>query len=139
MPYLNVDDQLAFHRKTVRAGNAAMGLWVRAGSWTAGQEWPEGEELDGYIPEDIAKALGTPAQIKALTETGWWEKVPILGGYMMHDYEDHNITIAESRALSAKRAEAGRRGGQSRRPGLNAIKAEANGHALATANGQPNA
>ena len=33
MPWFNVDDGFAFHRKAVRAGNAAIGLWTRAGSW----------------------------------------------------------------------------------------------------------
>lgn len=126
MGYFNVDDQLAFHRKAVAAGNAAMGLWVRAGSWAAGQTYPPGEEMDGYIPDDLAKSLGKPAEIAALVRVGFWERALTDDGYLMHDYEDHNITLAEARKLSAKRAEAGRKGG-SRRPGLKAIKGEANG------------
>ncbi|WP_375490247.1 hypothetical protein [uncultured Jatrophihabitans sp.] len=126
MPYLNVDDELAFHRKAVAAGNAAMGLWVRAGSWSSGQEWPEGQERDGYIPDEIARAIGKTAEINALVRVGFWERADTDDGYQMHDYADHNITIAEARALSAKRAAAGRKGG-SRRPGLQAIKGQANG------------
>lgn len=34
MSWFKVDDHLAFHRKTLAAGNEAMGLWVRAGSWS---------------------------------------------------------------------------------------------------------
>lgn len=124
MGYLNVDDQLAFHRKTVAAGNAAMGLWVRGGSWTAGQQWPVGEELDGYIPTEIATSMGKPREIEALVRVGFWETA-LIGGYIMHDYDDHNITIAEARSLSQKRAEAGRKGGRAR-PGLQAIKGQAN-------------
>jgi hypothetical protein len=126
MGYMNVDDQLAFHRKTIAAGNAAMGLWVRAGSWSSGQEWPEGFELDGYIPDEIVKTMGTPTQIAALIRVGFWERALTDDGYIMHDYDDHNMTVAERRALSKKRADAGRIGG-SRRPGLRAIKKEANG------------
>jgi hypothetical protein len=117
MGYLNVDDQLAFHRKTVAAGNAAMGLWVRAGSWASGQQ------TDGFIPEDIAKALGKPREVAALLNAGLWERA--ITGYVMHDYDDHNITAEQHRALSEKRAAAGRKGGL-RRPGLSAIKGEAN-------------
>jgi hypothetical protein len=114
--YLNVDDQLGFHPKAIAAGNAAMGLWVRCGSWAAG--YP----VDGRIPTDIAKAAGKPAEIAALVRTGWWE--PIDGGYQMHDYQDHNMTAAEAIALSEKRAAAGRKGG-SKRPGLSSIKGQA--------------
>ncbi len=114
--YLNVDDQLAFHRKTIAAGNAAMGLWVRAGSWVAGQK------NDGRIPDELARALGKPSEITALIRTGWWE--PIDGGYQMHDYGDHNMLAAEWIALSEKRAAAGRKGG-SKRPGLSSIKGQA--------------
>lgn len=113
MPYLNVDDQLAFHRKTVQAGNAAMGLWVRAGSWAAGQR------TDGFVPDDIARALGKPKEIDALIAAGLWEKA--ITGYVMHDYEDHNMTADQYRQLSEKRAAAGRKGG-TRRAGLAAVK-----------------
>lgn len=133
MGYLNVDDQLAFHRKAVMAGNAAMGLWVRAGSWTAGQDWTEGSELDGYIPDDIAKAIGKPAEIAALVRVGFWERALTDDGYLMHDFDDHNMTVSERRAISEKRAAAGRKGGL-RRPGLRAIKNEANGAARGEAN-----
>lgn len=109
MPYLNVDDQLAFHRKTVAAGNAAMGLWVRAGSWASGQP------VDGLIPHDIAKAIGKPGEINALLRVGLWEETS--DGYQMHDYTDHNMTAAEYAALIEKRRAAGAKGGR-RRPGL---------------------
>lgn len=117
MPYLNADDQLCWHHKTVAAGNAAMGLWVRCGSWSAGQK------KDGFVPEDVAKAVGKPTEISALIRAGYWE--PVEGGYQMHDFSDHNITAAESLELSRKRAEAGSRGGR-RRPGLKAVGREAN-------------
>lgn len=130
MGYFNVDDQLAFHRKTIIAGNAAMGVWVRAGSWTSGQEWPVGEEQDGFIPDEIAKSIGTRAEIARLVKAGLWERTLTDDGYLMHDYDHHNMTIAERRELSRRRAEAGRIGG-SRRPGLKALKNEANGRANA--------
>ena len=33
--WFKVDDNLALHPKVLGAGNAAMGMWVRAGSWSA--------------------------------------------------------------------------------------------------------
>ena len=116
MPYLNLDDKFCFHRKTVAAGNAAMGLWARCGSWSAG------EKQDGFVPENIAKSVGKPAEIRRLVEVGLWERID--GGYQMHDYSDHNMTAAEWTELSRKRAEAGAKGGR-RRPGLKALGREA--------------
>lgn len=122
MPYLNVVGSFPFHPKTIQAGNAAIGLWTRAGAWSAENE------QDGYVPAEIAKALGSPREIKALLNAGYWEPALVGGGYIMHDYDQHNITAAEARLLSEKRAKAGRKGGSApRRPGLRAIKDEANG------------
>ena len=51
MSWFKVDDQLAFNAKIVAAGNEAMGLWVRAGSWSAAQL------TNGFIPEHMAIAM----------------------------------------------------------------------------------
>ena len=37
MAWFKVDDKLAFHPKVLTAGNTAIGLWVRAGAWSADQ------------------------------------------------------------------------------------------------------
>jgi hypothetical protein len=122
MAYFTVDDQFAWHHKSVQAGNAAIGVWTRCGSWSAGQR------LDGHVPEDVARAVGKPAEIAALVRAGLWE--PVEGGYRMHDYADHNTTAAQAIALSAKRAAAGRKGGR-RRPGLRSVSREADDEASA--------
>lgn len=47
--------------------NAAIGLWVKSGSWCSKHE------TDGVIPASRVKALkGTPSQIRALIECGLW-------------------------------------------------------------------
>ncbi len=66
MVWFKVDDSLAFHAKTVKAGNAAMGLWVRAGSWSAQQL------TEGHVPMHIVKALGTVPQANTLVSAGLW-------------------------------------------------------------------
>lgn len=78
MTWFKVDDTLAFHHKTVSAGNAAMGLWVRAGSWCAQQL------TDGFVPTSIAATLGTPPQISRLVKVGLWEVSE--GGYSFHGW-----------------------------------------------------
>jgi hypothetical protein len=70
MVWFKVDDNLAFHAKTVAAGNAAMGLWVRAGSWCAHQL------TDGFIPKDVALTMGKPSEIKRLLAVNLWVDGP---------------------------------------------------------------
>lgn len=78
MPWFPVDDGFAFHRKTVKAGNAAIGLWVRAGSWAAQQT------TDGHVPAEMAELLGTPVQARRLVAAGLWTEVE--GGYQFHEW-----------------------------------------------------
>lgn len=86
MVWFRVDDNLAFHQKALIAGNAAMGLWVRAGSWS-------GQTLsDGFIPDDIARSLGTPSQAEKLVESGLWHRLPT--GYAFHEWEQRQPTKA---------------------------------------------
>jgi hypothetical protein len=107
MVWFKVDDTLAFHEKTVAAGNAAMGLWVRAGSWCAQML------TDGFVPDHMVTALGTKAQAKALTEVGLWVREG--NGYRFHGWLEYNPTADEVRADQARKHEAkvaaGRAGG----------------------------
>jgi hypothetical protein len=82
MPWFKVDDNLAFHAKAVAAGNAAMGLWVRAGSWASQQL------NDGYVPAHVAALLGTPQQAAKLVKVGLWHEVD--GGFSFHEWEERN-------------------------------------------------
>lgn len=98
MPWFKVDDTLAFHHKTVAAGNAAMGLWVRAGSWSrmAG--------TDGFIPDHIGNQLGTRTQAERLVAVGMWDRLP--DGYAFHQWDERQPSKAEmeeDRAANARR------------------------------------
>lgn len=107
MTWFKVDDSLGFHAKTIAAGNAAMGLWVRAGSWCSQQL------TDGVIPRQVAATLGTAAQAKALVHAGLW--LIHEDGYCFHEWDRYQPSAAEARAEQAKKhekkAEAGRLGG----------------------------
>lgn len=84
MVWFNVDDTLAFHPKAIAAGNAALGLWVRAGSWSA-------QTLsDGFVPRQIARSLGSVGQCKALVTAGLWVEVD--GGYRFHEWDERQQT-----------------------------------------------
>lgn len=87
MTWFRVDDNLTFHPKAVAAGNTALGLWVRAGSWSAFQL------TDGRVPEDIALSIGTRVQADRLVKAGLW--VPNGSGWMFHEWEERQPTKAD--------------------------------------------
>lgn len=79
MPWFKVDDNFCFHPKTILSGNAAIGLWVRAGSWSM-------QNLtDGWIPVEVARKLGSRASASRLVDAGLWELKP--DGYHFHEWE----------------------------------------------------
>ena len=87
MPWFKVDDTLAFHAKTVAAGNAAMGLWVRAGSWSM-------QTLsDGFVPNQVARQLGTHHEVKRLVTAGLWIKKD--DGYEFHEWNQRQPSRAK--------------------------------------------
>lgn len=80
MTWFKVDDTFAFHEKAIRAGNPAIGLWVRAGAWSSQQL------TDGFIPTHMAQTLGTRAQAQKLVEVTLWRAVE--GGYVFHQWNE---------------------------------------------------
>jgi hypothetical protein len=87
MVWFRADDTLAFNAAVVRAGNAAMGLWVRAGTWCAQQL------TDGHVPRHIADTLGSPAQIRRLVDTGLWHETET--GFLFHEWNATNPTRSQ--------------------------------------------
>lgn len=84
MPWFKVDDALATHDKVLAAGNAAMGLWVRAGAWSA-------QHLtDGFVPLHAVKLLGNVGQARALVTAGLWVEAD--KGYRFHEWHDYQPT-----------------------------------------------
>ncbi|MFF2189277.1 hypothetical protein [Streptomyces sp. NPDC058155] len=122
MPFFVVDDGAHSHPKMMRAKNAAVGLWMRVGSYVA-------QHLtDGHVPGDLAHMYGSPPQISKLLAVGLWHEhghacprcpQPRPGDYFMHDYaESGNPSRAEVLARRGKAAEKKRQqraGGSGRR------------------------
>lgn len=79
MPYFPVDDQFAFHPKATAAGNAAVGVWTRAGAWC------KNHATGGRIPFEAAHAIGSKGLCKKLVAVGLWHDIE--GGYEFHDWE----------------------------------------------------
>jgi hypothetical protein len=74
MTWFKVDDAFALHPKAIAAGNAALGLWVRAGSWC-------GAHLtDGFVPAPLIRTLGAQTRdARKLVEAGLWTEVCNVG------------------------------------------------------------
>ena len=110
MTWFKVDDTLPMNAKVCAAGNAAMGLWVRAGAWCA-------QQLNGgLIPEHMAEAFGKPAEIRRLVEVRLWHKTD--GGYQFHQWDDFQPSrekVLAERDASRERQRRAREKAKSRR------------------------
>ena len=95
MPWFNVDDGFAFHQKAIRAGNSAIGLWTRAGSWSAHQL------TEGFVPAAIVSSLGTFKQAQRLVAVGLWLEVD--GGYLFHEWTADGRNPTREQVLERRR------------------------------------
>ena len=102
--WFKVDDNLATHPKAARAGLAPIGLWVKAGSWSA-------QHLtNGFVPNAVLPLLGAKrSHADALVKAELWTAEP--DGYRFRDWFDYQPTAEKSAEIKEKRREAGRKGG----------------------------
>ncbi|MFJ5820085.1 hypothetical protein ACIQGT_40300 [Streptomyces sp. NPDC093108] len=109
MPFFVVDDGAHSHPKMMRAKNAAVGLWMRVGSYVA-------QHLtDGHVPGPVATMYGSTPQISKLLAVGLWHehghtcpRCPAVrpGDFFMHDYrESGNPSRAEVLARRKRAAD----------------------------------
>jgi len=106
VPWFRVDDNLAFHHKTLAAGNAAMGLWVRAGAWS--QQMLTG----GFVPDAVAQQLGGKALAKRLVDAALWERLPT--GYAFHEWSQRQPDAGKVKEARAAESAAGSLGAHRR-------------------------
>lgn len=114
MSWFKVDDQLAFNAKVMLAGNSAMGLWVRAGSWSSAQL--TGGFIPTHMANAMANAMANPCDQDALVMAGLWYEID--GGYQFHDWADFQPDAEaekeKRKATSEARSRAGKAGAQAR-------------------------
>ena len=109
MPWFKVDDTLHGHPKTRKAGLAAMGMWVLAGSYS-GQYVTE-----GFIPEWWVSAIPQGRRHAArLVTAGFWEPFVKDGepGWIFHDwnkFQPSKAKIEADRAAARDRQKAWRK------------------------------
>lgn len=108
MTWMKVDDRLHAHPKPRRAGLAAMGLWVLAGSWVA-------DSLsDGFLPTQQPWAWAgpdAPDLAQRLVDAGLWLPTEQAGeaGWLFHDWPDFQPTKADVMARRVVEREKKRR------------------------------
>lgn len=103
MTWFKVDDNLTFHHKVVKAGNSAMGLWVRAGAWCAQQL------TDGHVPDYMLTRMGTQTQVDRLISVGLWDRTET--GIVFHQWANRNplrIEVDAERDAARERMKANR-------------------------------
>ncbi|MGW4897221.1 hypothetical protein ACWEQL_33935 [Kitasatospora sp. NPDC004240] len=117
MSWFAVGDSTDDHFKTLAAGNAALGLWVRCGAYASAHL------TDGVIPGAVAAKNGTASQIRKLVAARLWHaarhtcpKCPQVreGDFVMHDYLDANPSrrqVQERRRRAAEKKRQQRGGG----------------------------
>ena len=103
MTWFRLDDKFHSNQKAIAARNAAVGLYVRCGTWSADQG------TEGRIPSHVALMFGTKAEIARVSAAGLWQ--PPDYGYLIRDYLEYNLSNDEVGERREKRAEAGRAGG----------------------------
>jgi hypothetical protein len=109
MPWFRIDDKAHSHPKLMKAGNAALGLWLRCGSYAA-------QHLtDGIVPGVVAELYGTKPQAAKLVKAGLWHEHghdcpdgcpnPAPGDYAFHDFlEDGRNTSRARHEAERKKA-----------------------------------
>lgn len=103
MTWLRLDDQIAFHAKTIGAGNAAFGAWVRLTAWSCAQL------TDGCVPAHVARSMATPSELRRLIDVGYLDRID--GGFAVHNFLDWNPKAAD---VTAARENEKRRKAQGR-------------------------
>ena len=105
MTWFKVDDSFHSHPKSAAVSLAAIGLWTVAGSWC-------GTHLtDGFVPAHMIPILarGETKLADELVVAGLWTKSR--KGFQFHEWSERNPEANDVKALRAKRAAAGHKGG----------------------------
>jgi hypothetical protein len=98
MPWFRLDDSFDTHPKVITAGNEAVGLYIRCGTYAARHL------TDGFVPRDTVLLYGSPALADALVRVKLWHRAR--GGWTIHDYLDYNPSreaVENERKAAAER------------------------------------
>lgn len=112
MSYFAVDDEMHFHRKFIGLSLAAIGLWVKCGSWS------KKERTGGVVPMALVRQYKGTKQAAELCkvqpgcEHALWFKIEDGSGYQFHDWEEYQlrgVAMSPAERKAKSRAEKKRR------------------------------
>ena len=131
MVWFKVDDSFYDHPKVFDAPDCAVALWTRAGTWSARNL------TNGFVPTGMpARLCDDPdTAVKELVRRGLWLRTT--GGWKFHDWPEYQPSRESVEDLRAKRAEAGRKGGQAKAAKQNASNGLANASDVGKQNAAP--
>ena len=111
MAWARIDDKFLDNQKVRMAGKEPTYLYI------SGLIYSSSQITEGFISDDVLGLVAYKGFIKnekshakKLVECGLWDRVE--GGYQIHDYLEYNPTKEEIEQARAKKAAAGRKGGQ---------------------------
>lgn len=140
MTWFRVDDKFHSHKKRMRAGMAATGLWTTAGSWCSDQL------TDGFIPDYVCATFDPDWEVLAgrLVAAGLWETAEHDGdkGWRFHQWLEQQPSreqVEAQRTATAKRQQEFReRAKEKRNQGRNGVtNAVSHGGGNTVSNGLP--
>lgn len=129
MVWFALDDGFDTHPKVRKAGNAAVGLFVRLGVHATKHL------TEGHLDGDIVTAYGTAATIRRLLTVGMLHErghacrrcpQPAADSYYIHDYLDYNKSRAQIEAAREAARKRQNRGRESARRNRNERESAAN-------------
>lgn len=82
MAWFRLESSFHSHPKVERAGNTAIGLWVRCATWSANYK------EDGRVPLEKARTFGSRREIDRLVDARLW--VPTAEGLLIPDFLQYN-------------------------------------------------
>lgn len=98
MPWAKLDDAMWGHPKFIGLSNAAVGLWTRGLSYSAGHL------TDGVIPSAFVDRYCENGEVEELVSIGLWRRGE--GVFQIHDYADYQPS---SESVKKKRRESAER------------------------------
>lgn len=105
--WIKVDVLLPGHPKLAGLSRSArwtlIELWCHSGSY----------HTDGWVNADVWKAIGSKAERDAIVKARLAEPAP-MGGYIMHDYTEHQRSKEEIEEASAARSDKARKAAEAR-------------------------
>lgn len=116
-----LDDSLIDHRKVFAAGDliGRNGPAIALGLYAIGLMWTNKQLTDGFLPTAVVKRfkhVDKPlVAADALVAAHLWEQVD--GGYLVHDFHDHNPAAADVQLKRKADRERKRKGGRNHNGG----------------------